>query len=94
MNIVLNEAATARLRELLQKEDDDAVVRVTETKTGCACKSKYVLRLSIDTADDDDVKAEINKLPFAISQDLIDQHGDKFAVALNEEGIFDVTVMQ
>lgn len=94
MNIVLNADATAKLREVLENEGKDAVVRIRETKVGSACKSKYVLRLSIDTVEDDDMKATIGSIPFAVNQDLADQYGTNFSVTLDAEGALEVKVAQ
>jgi len=84
MNVTLTSEAASKLRALLKEENEDAVVRVRETKIGIACKSKLVLVLSIDERADDDVETEVDSLPFVINRDLVDQYGNDFAISLDE----------
>ncbi len=85
MDIAITNEATDRLRELLEAEGSDAVVRVREVKVGSACKAKMVLRLSIDERESDDLEGQAGSLPFVINEDLADQYGLNFSVALDEE---------
>lgn len=95
MNIAMDAAIIDKLRRLLANEDDDAVVRVRETKIGSACKARTVLRLSIDTREDDDVEAEIQSMPFVMNEDLVDQYGENLQVTfLEEDQAFDVKAAQ
>ena len=84
LNISLTDEAAARLREILNQENEEACIRVREAKIGSACKSRIVLMLSIDERDDDDVEGEAESLPFVISKDLADQYGGSFSVSLDE----------
>ena len=87
MNVTVTSEAASKLRALLDEEGEDAVVRVRETKVGSPCKRKFVLKLSIDEREDDDVEVEVDSLPFVISKDLIDQYGKNFSVILDEQQI-------
>lgn len=94
MKIAMDHGIEEKLRKLLEKEDDDAVVRVRETKIGSACKAKNVLRLSIDMREDDDVEAEVNGIPFVMNEELVEQYGDNLTVRYLEEDLaFDVQVV-
>jgi hypothetical protein len=44
-----------------------------------------VLRLGIDEREDDDLEAEVGRLPFVINRDLADQYGGKFLVSLDKD---------
>ena len=46
-----------------------------------------MLRLSIDEREDDDRGVEVRALPFVISEDLAEQYGGNFSVALDEHSI-------
>ena len=85
MNITLTDEAAERLRALLENEDEDACIRIRETKIGAACKAKIVLVLSVDEREDEDVEKEVNTLPFVINSDLVDQYGAEFSVSLDEK---------
>jgi hypothetical protein len=52
-----------------------------------------VLRLSIDERENGDMESEIDSIPFVINEDLADQYGTKFAVALDEHQAFDVQAL-
>ena len=52
-----------------------------------------MLRLSIDERESGDVEAEIDSIPFVINEDLAEQYGTKFAVALDEHQGFDVQAL-
>ncbi len=90
MNITLTSDAADKLRALLDEEGPEARIRVRETKIGCACKSKIVLRLSIDEFQDDDLEGKAGTLPFVIHPDVVDQYGTSFAVSLDEHQTFEV----
>ncbi|MDR2574314.1 MAG: ErpA-related iron-sulfur cluster insertion protein [Desulfovibrio sp.] len=84
MNIAITSDAAEKLETLLKEEGKQAVVRIRETKVGSACKSKIVLRLSIDEREDEDREGEANSLPFVISEELAEQYGENFSVSLDE----------
>lgn len=87
MNISITEAAAERLAALLKEEGGDAVVRIREAKVGPPCKSKLMLRLSIDERENDDLEENVRSLPFVISEDLAEQYGGNFSVTLDEHSI-------
>jgi hypothetical protein len=43
-----------------------------------------VLRLSIDEREDDDVEGVAASLPFVINEELAEQYGREFSVAVDE----------
>lgn len=90
MNITMAGDAADKLRALLDEKGPEARIRVRETKIGCACKSKIVLRLSIDERQDEDIEGTASALPFVIHQDIVDQYGTAFIVSLDEHQSFDV----
>ncbi|MDR2669572.1 MAG: ErpA-related iron-sulfur cluster insertion protein [Desulfovibrio sp.] len=90
MHITISDEAASKLRTLLGEEGDAACVRVRESKIGAACKSRIVLRLSIDERSDDDLEAPAQSVPFVIDRDLADQYGENFVVALDEHQAFTV----
>ncbi len=93
MRISMTSDVADKLRSLLDQEGADAVVRVRETKIGSACKSKLVLRLSIDEREDDDVEGQVQSLPFVINKELVEQYGSNFSVSLDEHQAFDVKAL-
>lgn len=93
MNITVTTEAATKLRALLDEEGEDSVVRVRETKIGSACKSKFVLKLSIDEREDDDVETEVESIPFVINKELVDQYGKSFSVSLDEHGLPSVAAL-
>jgi hypothetical protein len=94
MQISMASEVVDKLKFLLNQEGADAVVRVRETKIGSACKSKIVLRLSIDEREDDDVEGQAQSLPFVINKELVEQYGENFSVVLDEHQSFDVKPLE
>jgi Fe-S cluster assembly iron-binding protein IscA len=94
MNITITDDAAERLDALLKEEGGDAVVRIRETKVGPPCKSKMVLKLSIDEREDEDMEGTAGALPFVISRDLAEQYGRDFSVALDENRMPVVAIAQ
>ena len=84
LEITVPPEVLSKFEELLKEEDsDDAVVRIRETKVGGGCKSRIVLKVSID---------ERGGLPFVVNNEVIDAHGEKFEIFVNEAGVPDVRV--
>jgi hypothetical protein len=94
MNFTMSSEIVDKLHKLLATEDDDSVVRVRETKIGTPCKARTVLRLSIDTREDDDVDAEVENMHFVMNEELVAQYGTDFTVTLDEDQAFDVKPVQ
>lgn len=51
-----------------------------------------MLRLSIDERESDDVEAEAASIPFVITEDLAEQYGRNFSIALDENQVPSVAV--
>jgi Fe-S cluster assembly iron-binding protein IscA len=94
VQITITDAAAERLDALLKEEGGQSVVRIRETKVGSACKSKIVLRLSIDEREDEDVEGETRALPFVINGELAEQYGRNFSVSLDENQLPVVVAVQ
>ena len=93
LEITVPPEVLAKFEELLKEEDsDDAVVRIRETKVGGGCKSRIVLKVSIDEREDPDEEQEtkVGGLPFVVNNEVIDSHGEKFEIFVNEAGVPDV----
>jgi hypothetical protein len=90
VDIKIDDDIAVKLRNLLDNEDNNAVVRLRETKVGDGCKARLVLRLSIDEREDDDVEFKVKSMPFVINEELVDQYGENFTVTLNDQQAFDV----
>lgn len=91
MRITTTRSVASKLRALLDKEGGEACVRVRESKIGCGCKSRIVLRLSIDERCDEDLEAPAYSVPFVINRDLAVQYGEDYTVAQDEHKAFTVT---
>lgn len=95
LEITVPPEVLSKFEELLKEEDsDDAVVRIRETKVGGGCKSRIVLKVSIDEREDADEEQEtkVGGLPFVVNNEVIDAHGEKFEIFVNEAGVPDVRV--
>lgn len=84
LNMTMTDEAAARLKALLDEEDEGMCIRLRETQVGTPCKRRIVLRLSIDEREEDDLECEVNGLPLVTVQDIVDQYGEKFMVTLDE----------
>lgn len=70
----------AKFRTLLDDEGEDAVVRIRETKVGGGCKSRIVLKVSIDEREDpdDEVEVMVEGVPVVASNDVIESYGEVY----------------
>lgn len=88
ISLKMNDEVKTRLAESLKAEDDDdACVRIREYSTGTPCCRKTVLGFTIDEPDDDDVRAEIEGLPFIMNEDLVEKwQGGTYQADMDEHG--------
>ena len=85
LEITLSQEAIAKFKALLTEEDnEDAVYRIREAKVGCACKSHMELRMGIDEREEEEQEANVEGIPFIISNDVIDIYGSRYSIDLDE----------
>ena len=90
VSITVASEVSTKFKKLLEKENDkNAVFRIYEAKIGGGCKSRMELRVSLDERADADEEQEtqVEGMTFVISNDVIDSHGAKFSVIVNENGM-------
>lgn len=83
--VKIDDELLGKLREMLEDEDDDSIVRVREYKLGGGCRTRIILGLAIEELDEDeDEKIEIDGVPFAAEADFLLRYGREFSVALED----------
>ena len=96
LEITLSQEAIAKFKALLTEEDnEDAVYRIREAKVGCACTSHMELRMGIDEREEEDEEQEANVegMPFIISNDVIDIYGSRYSIDLDENKLPQITAL-
>lgn len=80
LQITMPPEIAAKFRTLLDDEGEDAVVRIRETKVGGGCKSRIVLKVSIDEREDpdDEVEVMVEGVPVVASNDVIESYGEVY----------------
>ena len=94
LQITLSQEAIAKFKALLTEEDnEDAVYRIREAKVGCACKSHMELRMGIDEREEEEQEANVEGIPFIISNDVIDIYGSRYSIDLDENKLPQITAL-
>ena len=94
LEITLSQEAIAKFKALLTEEDnEDAVYRIREAKVGCACKSHMELRMGIDEREEEEQEANVEGIPFIISNDVIDLYGSRYSIDLDENKLPQITAL-
>ncbi|GAB7496515.1 ErpA-related iron-sulfur cluster insertion protein [Bilophila sp.] len=94
LEITLSQEAIAKFKALLTEEDnEDAVYRIREAKVGCACKSHMELRMGIDEREEEEQEANVEGIPFIISNDVIDIYGSRYSIDLDENKLPQITAL-
>lgn len=94
LEITLSQEAIAKFKALLAEEDnEDAVYRIREAKVGCACKSHMELRMGIDEREEEEQEANVEGMPFIISNDVIDIYGSRYSIDLDENKLPQITAL-
>ena len=94
LEITLSQEAIAKFKALLTEEDnEDAVYRIREAKVGCACKSHMELRMGIDEREEEEQEANVEGIPFIISNDVIDIYGSRYSIDLAENKLPQITAL-
>lgn len=81
---------SAKFKQLLEDEDnEDAVIRIRETKVGGGCKSRICLKVSIDEREDPDEEQEIvvDGIPFVINNEVIDGYGEEYEFFVDDHNM-------
>ena len=93
LEITLSQEAIAKFKALLTEEDnEDAVYRIREAKVGCACKSHMELRMGIER-EEEEQEANVEGIPFIISNDVIDIYGSRYSIDLDENKLPQITAL-
>lgn len=53
-----------------------------------------MLRVSVDEREDEDVEGVFADMPFVVQEELLEQYGEVFSVALDEHHMFTVVAEQ
>ena len=94
LEITLSREAIAKFKALLTEEDnEDAVYRIREAKVGCACKSHMELRMGIDEREEEEQEANVEGIPFIISNDVIDIYGSRYSIDIDENKLPQITAL-
>ena len=94
LEITLSQEAIAKFKALLTEEDnEDAVYRIREAKVGCPCKSHMELRMGIDEREEEEQEANVEGIPFIISNDVIDIYGSRYSIDLDENKLPQITAL-
>lgn len=82
--VTVDDAMLARLREMLEDEDDGVRVRLREYKHGDGCHAKFILGLGMDEPDEEeDICIDIDGVPFVAARDFLDKYGKRFSLGYN-----------
>lgn len=80
LQVTMPTEIAAKFKELLKEEGEDAVVRIRETKVGGGCKSRIVLKVSIDEREDPDEEVEVmvEGVPVVANNDVVESYGEVY----------------
>lgn len=89
LQITILPEIAAKFKELLEEEGEDAVVRIRETKVGGGCKSRIVLKVSIDEREDPDDEEEVvvEGVPIVASNEVIESYGNVYEFFVDEHNM-------
>ena len=74
-----------KLRGMLEDEEEGTCVRLREYKVGGGCHAKIMLGLGMDEPDeDDDVRMDIDGVPFVAEKDFLSKYGTSFTLGFND----------
>lgn len=90
LKVKMDPEITAKFKELIKEEDnDEAVIRIRETKVGGGCKSRITLKVSIDEREDPDEEQEvtIDGIPIVANNEVIDSYGDEYEFFIDDHNM-------
>ena len=82
----VNEEMLAKLRSMLEDEDEGTCVRLREYTLGGGCRSRIILGLALEEKDEDeDESVDVEDVTFIADSDLLLRDGRTFALGFNDE---------
>lgn len=89
LQVTLPPDIAAKFKELLADEGEDAVVRIRETKVGGGCKSRIVLKVSVDEREDpdDEVEIVVDGVPIVASNEVIESYGEVYEFFVDDHNM-------
>ena len=93
--VSVNEEILAKLRSMLEDEDEGTCVRLREYTLGGGCRSRIVLGLAMEEMDEDeDESTVVEDVTFIADSDFLLRYGRKFALGFNEEKQVEVRALE
>ena len=93
--VTVNEEILAKLRSMLEDEDEGTCVRLREYTLGGGCRSRIVLGLAMEEMDgDEDESVQVEDVTFIADGDFLLRYGRKFALGFNEEKQVEVRALE
>ena len=96
LNITLTNEARKVLHSFLDKESDPACFRLREFVSGCvSCRNdvRRILRVTLDAAEENDLTAEADGMPFVMEGLLLANYGNSFFISLDRNNMPVVTAL-
>lgn len=89
LQITMPADIAAKFKELLAEEGEDAVVRIRETKVGGGCKSRIVLKVSVDEREDPDEEQEVmaEGVPVVANNEVIESYGNVYEFFVDDHNM-------
>lgn len=93
--VTVNEEMLAKLRSMLEDEDEGTCVRLREYTLGGGCRSRIILGLALEEKDeDDDESVDVEDVTFIADSDFLLRYGRKFALTFNDEKQVEVKALE
>ena len=84
--VTVDDEMLAKLRSMLENEDEGTCVRLREYTLGGGCRSRIILGLALEEKDEDeDEGVVVEDVTFIADSDFLLRYGRKFALAFNDE---------
>lgn len=84
--VTVNEEMLAKLRSMLEDEDEGTCVRLREYTLGGGCRSRIILGLALEEKDEDeDESVDVEDVTFIADSDFLLRYGRSFALIFNDE---------
>ena len=93
--VSVNEEILAKLRSMLEDEDEGTCVRLREYTLGGGCRSRIVLGLAMEEMDEyEDESTVVEDVTFIADSDFLLRYGRKFALDFNAEKQLEVRALE
>ena len=84
--VTVDDEMLAKLRSMLEDEDEGTCVRLREYTLGGGCRSRIILGLALEEKDEDeDEGVVVEDVTFIADSDFLLRYGRKFALVFNDE---------